>query len=116
MDPRQVAEAVVALADNPRDSIGVGAPVGLMKLAQLLGPNLAAAATRRAIMRGLERSKPVPATAGNLFVPPAETGRVDGGFRGPQRRNLAAAAAGLTGIAALLIGGAWLARRQTRRI
>ena len=113
MDPRKVARAVVGLADRPRNSIGVGAAVGLMKLAQFLGPNLGAAATRRAIERSLDRSRRMPATAGNLFVPPARAGGIDGGFRAPRPRRALVAAASLCGVAALLAGGAWLARRQS---
>lgn len=113
MDPRHVARAVLDLADHPRNSVGVGAPVGLMKLAQMIGPNLGAAATRRAILNGLDRSQPMHARAGNLFVPPAESGQVDGGFRNPARRDVTTAAIGIAGIAAIAIGSLWLARRSS---
>lgn len=101
LDPRTVAQAVVRLADHPRNSTGVGAPAALMRLAQL-APNLTATLMNAFMSRHFGQVEPAPVTDGNLFSPPADGGRVDGGYRRPeQRRKAAGIAAGVLGIAAV---------------
>jgi short-subunit dehydrogenase len=101
LDPRDVAEAVVRLAERPRKATSVGAPLLAMKLGQFLAPDLTAAITGAVIRLGLGELGSKPVTAGNLFQPPGETGRVDGGFRrdGARRSLRFAAFAG-----ALILG------------
>lgn len=111
LDPRTVADAVVALADRPRNTTAVGAPALAMKLAQFLMPNLSAAAMDRVMGYALAKAEPVPVSEGNLFAPPADDGDIDGGPRSPDRGRKVQVAASAAGLAALLIGGVLLARR-----
>ena len=115
LDPRQVAEAVVRLADRPRKATAVGAPLLAMKLAQFVAPNLVAAITGRVIRMGLGQEGSAAVSAGNLFQPPpGETGRVDGGFRAKRRRRGLQVAAMVAGAAALGFGTTLLARRVSQ--
>ncbi len=111
LDPRRVAEAVVSLADRPRNTIAIGAPAFVMKLAQFLTPNLSAAAGDRVMGYALAKADPAPAGSGNLFAPPADDGNIDGGSRPPDRRRGVQAGVAVAGLAALLVGGVMLARR-----
>lgn len=111
LDPTTVADAVMALADRPRNTTAVGAPALAMKLAQFLTPNLSAAAMDRVMGYALAKAQPAPVTEGNLFAPPANDGEIDGGPRSPNQRRKVQVAAGAAGLAALLIGGVLLARR-----
>lgn len=107
LDPRSVAEAVVRLADHPLDTTAIGAPAFTMKLAQFLAPNLSARWMNRFIGAYSAKADPAPPTSGNLFAPPADDGRVDGGYRRPEQRRAAMATAGLLA-AALVAGGVLL--------
>ena len=57
----------------------------------------------------LYRSRPAPATEGNLFQPAAGTGSVSGGWHGRRRTAVRRAAS-----AALVSGAIFLARRSAR--
>jgi len=109
LDPRSVARAVVRLADHPRNTTAVGAPAFTMKLAQFLTPNLSARLMNRFMSSYFAKADPAPHTSGNLFAPPADDGRVDGGFRRPRQRS--AAAAGVVALGAIA-GGVLLRKRR----
>ncbi len=79
LDPRTVAKAVVRLADVPKHSTAIGAPTAFLKLAQFLTPNLGAAVLNGFLNTYFGKADPVPATDGNLFAPPSDDGRIDGG-------------------------------------
>ncbi|WAJ30336.1 SDR family oxidoreductase [Antarcticirhabdus aurantiaca] len=101
LDPRTVARAVVRLADRPRPTTAVGAPAGLMSLAQVLAPNLGATAMNAFLGSYFRRAVRTGPTDGNLFAPPADDGAIDGGFRRPDQRRQAAGLAAIAGVAAL---------------
>jgi hypothetical protein len=86
-NPRTVAKAVVKLADHPRNSTGVGAPMALLKAAQLLGPNVSAVAANGFMSGYFGQADPAQNTDGNLYLPPDDDGEVDGGFRKPNQRR-----------------------------
>jgi NADP-dependent 3-hydroxy acid dehydrogenase YdfG len=109
LDPRLVARAVLRLADHPRDTTGVGAPAAAMKLVQA-APGLTARLMNRFMARYFAQAEPASPTSGNLFEPPHDDGRIDGGFRRPKQRKAA------TLIAGALASGVVLALlRGTRR-
>jgi hypothetical protein len=58
----------------------------------------------------LYRTKPAPATNGNLFTPAPGSGSVSGGWHGKRQENLRR----LASTAALLTGGMAVARRWGR--
>lgn len=99
LDPRTVAAAVVRLADRPRATTAVGMPALAMKLGQFLTPNLSARMMNGFFSVWARRGTRVPETSGNLFAPPADDGRVDGGFRDHSSGKTAMLALG--GVAAL---------------
>lgn len=113
LDPRRVAEAVVRLADRPRNTTAIGAPAFVMKIAQFLTPNLSAAVLDRTMGYALAKADPTPVSEGNLFAPPADDGDIDGGPRSLDRRRKVQAVAGVAGFAALVIGGVMLTRRAS---
>lgn len=113
LDPRSVARAVVRLGRRPRRTTAVGAPAAAMKLVQFMAPNLSATIMDGFMRRYAEEADPAPLTDGNLFAPPADDGRIDGGFRRPGRQRRAAALAAVAGLAGIgAITGAMLLRRR----
>jgi len=111
LNPRTVAKAVVRLADRPRNTTAVGAPATTMKLAQFLAPELSARLIDRFLASYFARAQPAPHSPGNLFHSPADDGQVDGGFRRPRQRRIAAVAAGAV-TAGAIVAGVLLARRR----
>lgn len=69
-DPRDIAEAIVALAIRPRPSVVLGAASHLARLAHLVAPNLSAHMMARATRAYLARAPASPITNGALFNPP----------------------------------------------
>lgn len=116
LNPRTVADAVVRLADRPRNSTVVGAPASLLKLTQFLTPNLSAAMMNGFMASYFAKADPAPRTEGGLFEPPAAPSGIDGGFRRPDQRRRAAMAAGGLGLAVAAAGGLalWRGRRRPR--
>jgi short-subunit dehydrogenase len=114
LDPRTVADAVVRLADRPRNTTVVGMPAGALKLMQFFTPNLGSAGMNGFLRSYFARADEVPKTDGALFEPAGPTGTVDGGFRRPdQRRAAALVAGGVAGAAALGLGALFLSRRRS---
>ena len=109
LDPRRVAERIVAVAHAPRPTTLVGSVAWPARLAAALAPNPVSALTAGLIGWGLRRAKPAPAGSGNLFE--ASVGNdIDGGRRFGAGRVAAAAAS-----AVALAGVAWwLAARRSR--
>jgi short-subunit dehydrogenase len=107
-DPRNVAEAMVSLALNPRARLSVGPVAKLMRLERfalpLFEPLYAWAASL-----ALRRAERVPTSSGNLFHPPTGPRRIDGGWRShkPVSRTLLLAGGG-----ALVLLGVLMARRR----
>jgi NAD(P)-dependent dehydrogenase (short-subunit alcohol dehydrogenase family) len=103
----RVAHTIVDLVRVPRSEVIVG-PMGRnlvmqSKAARRLTEKMMA---RQVDKAHLYRSKPAPATEGNLFVPAAGTGSVSGGWHGKRRT-----AVRRVGSAALLGGGIAVVRR-----
>ncbi|MGE6741249.1 SDR family oxidoreductase [Allorhizobium pseudoryzae] len=100
-DARRVAEAIVATAERPRDTVTVGAVTNLLRLSHLAAPNLTASLMAMVMRSYFRRADPVAISNGNLFAPSTDPGGIDGGLRSPPQRTaavtfLAALAAGAT--------------------
>ena len=108
VDPREVAAAVVALAQRPRAVVTLGVQAVPGRLAHALAPTLLGRASRWLMDRAFARADKVPHTDGNLFLSSAGHS-IDGGFR--QGR---AAPRLLLGIAAVGLL-AWTARRGSAK-
>jgi short-subunit dehydrogenase len=112
LDPHRVARAVADLADRPRNTTTIGAPAAMLKLTQLLTPNLSAAVMSGFFDYYFARADPAAETPGALYEPAPPSG-VEGGLRRPdQRRRAAAMAGGALAVAAGLT--ALVARRRAR--
>jgi NAD(P)-dependent dehydrogenase (short-subunit alcohol dehydrogenase family) len=108
--PERVARTIVNLVRVPRREVIVG-PTGrnLMMQAKLT-PGLSERLMALQVDKThLYRTKPAPATDGNLFQPAPGTGSVHGGWHGKRRTAMRRA-----GSAALLGGGVAAARRWMR--
>lgn len=115
LDPRTVAAAVVRLATRPRPTTVVGAPAPLLKLTQLLAPNLSAAMMSKFFDRYFAKHQAdATKTDGALFEPSQQPSGIDGGLRRPEQRRSAAVVAGALGLAALATGGVLAWRRRGR--
>ncbi|MBT9373278.1 SDR family oxidoreductase [Rhizobium sp. CSW-27] len=108
LDARRVAEAIVATAEQPRDTVMVGSVTRLVRLAHALAPNLSGRLMAVLMRRHFRRAQRVAITDGNLFSPPEPAGGIDGGFRSPSQRSLTTVlTAGLAaGVCAALVAGA----------
>lgn len=99
IDSRKTADAIVRLADHPRNTVVVGGPGPLLSLAQILVPNLAPKLMKLFFDSYFAAAEARPTTTGNLFQPSAHGGSIDGGLRSPQQRSMAALTAGGIGLA-----------------
>ncbi|TCP31067.1 SDR family oxidoreductase [Sphingomonas sp. BK235] len=110
--PETVAQAVVRLADRPRNTTVVGAPALALKLNQLLVPNLSAALMNGFMDRWTRKADPGADGSGALFEAPAYPAGIDGGRRHPERRRTAAVLGiGVAEVALVaLSAGAWRRR------
>lgn len=110
VDPRRVADAVVALTQEPRPRAvtWIGAAAAPGRLAHALAPGALGAFLRWATDKALRRARPVERSDGNLFAPSRGTD-IDGGQRKAHRTTIGTAAAlGVVGLAL----GIWAARQQ----
>jgi NAD(P)-dependent dehydrogenase (short-subunit alcohol dehydrogenase family) len=102
--PRRVAEAMVALALRPRRSVTVGSVATLARLGYFIAPRLMRAGSAALMKTYLGQASRSPITDGNLFLPIAEGGEVEGGWRSPAERVMVTAGLAIAaGLAALLL-------------
>jgi short-subunit dehydrogenase len=102
-EPALVAEAMVAVAKRPRNTVTVGAAAHAARLGHLLSPSLFGRISAKLMDTYFERAPAAPRTDGNLFEPSVGTG-ITGGYRTPRRLNASAVALGLAaGVAAGLL-------------
>ncbi len=102
-DPQRVADVMLHLALRPRSRTAVGITAQLAKLAHV-APNLSGAAAKAMLELYLRQADPAPITDGNLFQPVAEGTNAHGGWKG-QNRKLIAAGLGASG--AIALGALW---------
>jgi short-subunit dehydrogenase len=102
--PQRVAEAMVAIALRPRRSVTIGSVATLARLGYFVAPRLMRSAMAAVFRAYLAQASRAPTTDGNLFQPMAEGGAVEGGWRSPVPRSLAAAGLAIAaGVAVLLL-------------
>ncbi len=82
-DPRQAADAIVALVKAPRDVTTVGAAAHALRIGHALSPGLAGWIGAKVVERYLKRAESAPRTDGNLFTPSIGAA-IDGGHRQPK--------------------------------
>nr|CAD6437863.1 short-chain dehydrogenase [Rhizobium sp. Q54] len=85
VDPRDVADAIVAVTQAPRATTTVGSVTNAARLAHLLAPNLSTRILGRFMASYFKRADRVEQSSGNVFSPPSEPGGIDGGMRSPNR-------------------------------
>ncbi|MBC9179054.1 SDR family oxidoreductase [Pseudoroseomonas ludipueritiae] len=109
-DARRVAAAIVRLSHAPKPTTTVGWVADATRLAHLLAPNWTTRLMARFMAAYFRRARGAPVTDGNLFAPPADGGRIDGGLRSSRQRMLGLGL--LAGCALVLVS---LDRRYARR-
>lgn len=82
--PETVADAVVDLARNPRDTTAIGAPALLYRLSNFAAPNLIASAMNTFLDRWAQRADRVPDTVGTLYAPQQGVSGIHSGERRPE--------------------------------
>jgi short-subunit dehydrogenase len=112
LDPREVADRVVALIKSPRAQTSIGSVALPGRLAHAIAPQLTGRLTVKFTDRALRRAEPAIATSGNLFEP-SRGHAIDGGYRTQAGRALPIAAVTLLGT--LGLGLLWLARSRRSR-
>ena len=93
-DPFRVAEALVALAQQPKASVTVGLTAQLAWIANLLAPGLSRWLTARGLEASLGSAEPLAPTDGALFETQKDDKSIYGINPGP-RRNAKLVAAGM---------------------
>jgi short-subunit dehydrogenase len=112
VDPRRVADALVALATRPRARTYIGAPAHPGILAHALAPTLVGMVMKWATDRSLQRADPASRSDGNLFAP-SRGNAIDGGFRSTKANPAALAlGVGAAAVGALTLAGAWALRQR----
>jgi short-subunit dehydrogenase len=114
-DPRDVAGAIVRIAERPRPSTIVGGAAHLIRLQHFLAPRLSTWITTRIIERYFRTAPRAPISEGNLFSPPANAGGIYGGLRSPDHDAKLAMARTVFAAAFALAVLAVLQRRRTAR-
>lgn len=99
LDPRAVADAIVALIDAPRATTPVGSVAWPARIAYAVAPGLVGSTSRWMIEAALQRADHVGISDGNLYEPSVDTD-VDGGYRLSANATLAAGAVAV-GVSAL---------------
>ncbi|OLY93263.1 Short-chain dehydrogenase [Cnuella takakiae] len=110
-DPQKVAEAAVALALRPRNSVNIGFMTSVLKTAHALAPALSRNATALSIEGYLKVAQPLPDTPGNVFGPVEYGTGIHGGWNSPadaEKRKKT----GLMILAGLTLGWLLLAGRK----
>lgn len=95
LDPRVVANKIVALMDAPRATTPIGSIAWPARLAYAVAPETIGATSRWLIGAALKRDDRVGISDGNLYAPSVGT-EVDGGHRHPAQTLLAAGAVALS--------------------
>lgn len=116
VDPRSIADTIVAVARWPRRTTGVGSLAWPARVAHTLAPGLTGRIVVAAADRAMRHADPVPMTHGNLFEP-SKGHDIDGGMRTQGHRAASTLAAGLGALATLGALGAgvlWSRRRLAR--
>ncbi|HEY8477503.1 MAG TPA: SDR family oxidoreductase [Chloroflexota bacterium] len=111
-DAEAVAEAIVRLAERPRREVFVGAAGRLLLLLHTLLPGLAERLIAFWVERDSLQKRTAPPSPGNLFQPMPEWTTVSGGWKAGGALAPRVAVAGLTAIAAILLGRRWLHQRR----
>ncbi|MGF7156164.1 SDR family oxidoreductase [Novosphingobium gossypii] len=114
LDPRRVADAVVRLADHPRNSVYVGAPNWPARIGHFISPSLSGRAAKAAFDRYFAKAPGAEPTDGNVHAPPGDGARIDGGLRQPSSPVARVGMMALATAGLVAAGGALWHRRQRR--
>jgi len=112
LDPRTVADALVALSRAPRDVVSIGSVATPGRLAHAVAPGLTNRLTVWLADLALRRADPAPVTNGNLFEP-SRVHTIDGGYRTLAVRAMPVAAIALAG--AIGLGLLWALRPRSKQ-
>ncbi len=109
--PEKVADAIVALAEQPRDTTVLGAPLALMKISELAAP-LPAMLLGRFMDAWAKRADRTADTTGALYSPQGGADGIHSGQRQPDGQRNTALMVG-AGLALGVLGWQLLRRRDT---
>ncbi|ATI79876.1 SDR family oxidoreductase [Sphingobium yanoikuyae] len=115
LDARHVADAVVALADRPRDSVILGSPSWAARVSHFFAPSVTTRAAKSVFERYFDQADPAPVTHGNILAPPTDGALIDGGLRkttAPRSKTKAFVVGSVLALGAA--GGAALLGRRVR--
>jgi short-subunit dehydrogenase len=102
----KVAHTVVALAQNPKDSVTLGSAAYLARFSQWVSPKLTRWATAKFMTIYLKKAEPAPVTNGSIFEPTGTHNQISGGYSSKKVTNKKVAKA--AGIAGLLAGALYV--------
>lgn len=82
-DARSVADAIVRVVRQPKDTTAVGSFTDLVRVGHFIAPALTSKAMAWVMRRYFEHADRAGRTDGNLFRPSRNAGMIDGGLRSP---------------------------------
>lgn len=80
-DARSVADAIVRVAQQPKDTTTVGSFTDLVRVGHFLAPAFTARAMAWVMRRHFQKAEKAARSSGNLFRPARDPGGIDGGLR-----------------------------------
>lgn len=80
-DARTVADAIVRVVQQPKDTTTVGSFTDLVRVGHFLAPALTARAMAWVMRRYFDRAPAAMRSSGNLYRPARDAGGIDGGLR-----------------------------------
>ncbi len=110
LEPRQVAQRLVALSHSPRAVTSIGSAAAPARLAHAIAPRLSSRIAAQLADRALRHADPAPVSNGNLFEP-SRGHLVEGGYRTRAMRALPLAAL----LGSVGLGLLWAARARKGR-
>jgi len=110
VDPREVAQAIVALIHAPRSTTIVGSVAWPARIAHAAAADAVARCMFALTRRALEQARPTAVSGGNLFEP-SRGHAIDGGYRRPHRT--ATWVSGLAAAGALIWAASCLLSKHT---
>ena len=110
----QVAKTIISMIKHPKEEAIVGGMGKIMRLARGIAPTVFDKRYRKMIASGHFRNEPADATAGNLFDPMPEWGKVSGGWKDSSKPDFVLPDRWLT-IAGIALAGAAISVMISKR-
>ncbi|UEG52019.1 SDR family oxidoreductase [Mucilaginibacter daejeonensis] len=105
----KVADTVVCLAQEPKDSVTLGSAAYMARFAQWVSPKLTRWGSAKFMKFYLKRAEPVPVTNGSIFEPTRQHNQISGGYT--SKKVSSKKAARLAGVVGVIAGALYVIKK-----